>query len=365
MKPSIALRIMKSVLKGGNVPFLLGGTGLGKSSLVKDDLVSDLAKGKKVMVDCINPIAKKQYGLIDFRLSLYESVDLGGIPVPIEKDDNWVQKKAFLGNLPISGEGLLLFDEYAQSHPSVQAIVGQLIYEKRLGEYVLPKNWKIVCCANRASDRAGSNKLPSHVIGRVSLIDFECDTNDWLAWAVKNGVHPYVIGWIQYQPEWLNVFDPKIMKPQPSPRAWTFLSDTLKTDPRKEDWQTLAETFIGETGAIEFMSFVNLKDEVPDLDDIVNGREVDIPKRTCKKSKKLKPDTGLMYATIVALVTVIREADPKVLGGYFENSVAYVRRFKTPEFGIFFVRSVIGARAELVDTSTYADFKVENQDLEV
>ena len=31
MKPSKALQIMKSVLQGGNAPFLLGGTGVGYS----------------------------------------------------------------------------------------------------------------------------------------------------------------------------------------------------------------------------------------------------------------------------------------------------------------------------------------------
>ena len=120
MKPSTALQIIQSVLKGGNAPFLLGGTGVGKSAIVRE-LADILAKGREIVIDCINP-TKKQYGFIDFRLSLYESVDLGGLPYI---DDAGGQKRAFLGNLPVSGEGLLFFDEYAQSHSSVQAIVGQ------------------------------------------------------------------------------------------------------------------------------------------------------------------------------------------------------------------------------------------------
>ena len=349
MKPSKALQIIQSVLKGGNAPFLLGGTGIGKSAIVRE-LADILADKREVVIDTIKP-TKNQFGFIDFRLSLYESVDLGGLPYI---DDSGGQKRAFLGNLPVEGEGLLFFDEYAQAHTSVQAVVGQLIYEKRLGEYAMPKGWKIICAGNRATDRAGSNKLPSHVIGRTSLINFEHDTNDWLAWAVRNGVQTDILGFIQYQPEWLNIFDSKVMKPQPSPRSWVRLSDTLKTAPPQELWQMIAESDIGETGAIEFCSFVSLKEGVPDLDDIVNGEEVEVV-----------DNIGMMYATVVALATVMKEANSKVVGGYFENALAYIKKFPTPEYSIFFVRSIINMRSELIETSTYSEFKVEHQDLEV
>jgi len=349
MKPSQALLMMKSVLKGSNTPFLLGGTGIGKSAIVRS-YVDSVSEGREVLVDEINPTAK-QFGFIDFRLSLYESVDLGGLPYI---DDENQQKRAFLGNLPIGGEGVLFFDEYAQAHNSIQAICGQLLYEGKIGDYVLPKGWKVICAGNRATDRAGSNKLPSHVVGRCTMINFEHDTNDWLAWATKNDVHPDVLGYISFQPEYLNVFDSKVTSPQPSPRAWTRLSDTLKTNPPEEIIQLICEGDIGETPAIEFMSFLSLKNDVPDLEDIVEGKDVEVP-----------DSGGLMYATVCALVTVLKEASNSDITDWFENSVAYIKKFPTPEFGIFFVRSLIGARPDIVDTSTYAQFKVENQDLEV
>ena len=88
MKPSKALQIMKSVLRGGNSPFLLCGTGVGKSAIVRE-LADVLADGKEIVIDSIKP-TKDQYGFIDFRLSLYESVDLGGLPYI---DDNGIQMR--------------------------------------------------------------------------------------------------------------------------------------------------------------------------------------------------------------------------------------------------------------------------------
>jgi hypothetical protein len=175
-----------------------------------------------------------------------------------------------------------------------------------------------------------------------------------LKWAVDNDVHPDVLGYINFQPEWLNVFDPKVKTPQPSPRAWTRLSDTLKTNPSNDLKQLICECDIGETASIEFMSFLSLKNDVPDLDRIVKGLDVDVPDQG-----------GICYATICALVTVIKEANDNNVTSYFENSLNFIKKFPSPEFGIFFVRSVTGARRELKDTSTYGEFKVENSDLEV
>ena len=348
MKPSKTLLAIESVLKGSNTPFLLGGTGIGKSAIVKE-YVDKQAEQRQVVIKT-NP-TEKEFGFIDFRLSLYESVDLGGLPYI---DDKNQQRRAFLGNLPNSGEGVLFFDEFAQAHSSVQAVCGQILYEKKIGEYTLPKGWKIICAGNRSTDRAGSNKLPSHVVGRCTMIDFQHDTNDWLTWGSKNKIHPDILGYVSFQPEWLNVFDAKISSPQPSPRSWERLSDTLKTNPPPEILQDIVQGDIGETGAIEFMSFLSLKNDVPNLEHIVTGKDVEVV------------DTGgLMYATVCALVTVLKEAKNKDITDWFKNGLTYVERFPTPEFAIFFIRSLVGARPDLVETETYAKFKVENQELEI
>lgn len=349
MKPSQALLSIKAVLKGSNTPFLLGGTGIGKSAIVRA-YVDDIAEDRKVVVDKINP-TQKEFGFIDFRLSLYESVDLGGLPYINDANE---QKRAFLGNLPVSGEGILFFDEYAQAHNSIQAICGQLLYEGRIGDYSLPKGWKVICAGNRATDRAGSNKLPSHVVGRCTMIDFEHSTDDWLAWASKNDICSDILGFISFQPELLNDFDPKITTPQPSPRSWARLSDTLKIDPPKEVLQLIVQGDIGERASIEFMSFLSLKNDVPNLQDICEGKDVEVV-----------DSGGLCYATVCALVTVLKEVSDDKLHDYFANALDYIEKFPTPEFGIFFVRSLIGARNDVVDSARYGEFKIKNQDLEV
>ena len=349
MKTSIAIQITKSVLKGFNTPFLLGGTGIGKSAIVRS-LAEDLADGRKLVEDEVSP-KKNEFGFMDFRLSLYESHDLSGLPFIEAKK----QKRAFLGNLPESGEGILFLDEYAQCHPSLQAICGQLLYEKRIGEYHLPKGWQIVVAGNRSTDRAGSNKLPSHVVGRCTMINVESNVNDWLSWAVKNDVYPDILGFINFQPDFLYDFDPKVLTPQTNPRAWTRLSDTLKTNPPEEILQELINGDVGETASVEFMSFLSLAKEVlPSIPKILKGEDVEIPDAL-----------GLQYATCVSLMSAIKECKNNVLNKWFSNAVDYVEKLPTPEFGIFFVRSIVGARPDVVDSARYSKFKIKHQDLEV
>jgi len=349
MKPTTAKQIALRVLQGNNTPFFLGGTGIGKSAIV-EQMVDELSGDREVKRNLVNPDSN-EFGFVDFRLSLYESVDLGGLPF-IDEDN--VQKRAFLGNLPQSGEGVLFFDEYAQASGSVQAIVGQLIYEKRLGEYSLPVGWKILCAGNRASDRAGSNKLPSHVIGRCSLIDFDHNTDDWLAWASVNDVHQDVISYIGFRQDALNQFDAKCIGAQAVPRTWVMVSDMLKTDPDKGLYDLLFSGYIGEEQAIEFSTFLSLKDDVPNLRDILSGAKVDVP-----------DEVGICYATICALLGAMADAKDEVIHDYFDNALAFVNRFPTPEFAIMFVRQITSKRVELKESETFIAFKVLNKDLEI
>jgi hypothetical protein len=361
MKPKQAKETMIHVLRGGNTPLLIGGTGIGKSAVVKQTTY-ELADGRTVRVDKIDP-NKNEFGFIDFRLSLYESIDLGGLCY-IEEGK---QLRAFLGNLPIKGEGILFLDEYGQAHPNLQSVCGQLIYERRIGEYTMPDGWQIVCASNRASDRAGSVKLPSHVIGRCSIIEFESDYNDWLDWAMDNDVHPHVMSYLNFrQGEDLNKFDPKVISPQPSPRSWVRLSDTLKTNPPLEIVQRLAECDVGEISAIDFRNFIQTFKNLPNIEAILNGSDVDNPysdMESIKDKKEKQGARGISYAITIALVEGIRNAD-NLMYEYFENGLAYVSKFPTPEYKIFFVRMATRKRPELMETKTYSKFKIDNQDVE-
>ena len=345
--PSKALRLLTNVVSAGKVPMLLGGVGVGKSAIVNE--FAQVLAGDRKVVETIRP-KKDEFGFIDFRASLYETIELGGLPFI----DNGEQKRAFLGNLPVANEGLLFIDEFAQATADMQKLLGQLVHEKKLGEYYLPEGWHIVMAGNRATDRSGANKLLAHMTNRLALINFKHDVNDWLVWGSEAGVHPSILGFINFMPKLLWKFDAKDSNPQPSPRAWTRLSDILKVTPEsdKDLLPFHAQGNVGIEAGLEFMNFITLSQDIPNLADIVDGKEVDVP-----------DGLGLQYATAVALVSAIQDADDKLKPSYFDNALKWMDTFPSKEFPIFFGRAVVGAVPDLKNTKTFSVFNSENKDV--
>ena len=346
--PSQTLREMHVMKLADQTPLVLGSVGVGKSETIYQfaESLSEM-EGLSVSLDNASPTAK-QFGLVDFRLSHFESVDFGGLPYIVDG----VQKRAMLGNLPTKGKGLLFLDEFAQSGQDLQAIASQLIKERRLGEYVLPDGWTIVLAGNRHSDRSSANKIVAHGMGRVGLIEFESNANDWLKWASENGVDERLIAFIQYQPQYLNNFDPKIVEPSATPRTITNLSKVLAQNPDKDILQNLIYGFVGREFTAEFMAFITLMQDVPNLQKVLDGKKVDVPE-----------GVGLQYATAVALTSTIKESKDSELAIHFENALKFVEQFQTDEFAIFFVRTMVGMKPQLKETKVYSDFVVRHQDL--
>ena len=346
--PSQTLRMMHVMKLADQTPLVLGSVGVGKSETIYQ-FAESLAEeeGLSVSWDNASPTAK-QFGLVDFRLSHFESVDFGGLPYIVDG----VQKRAMLGNLPTKGKGLLFLDEFAQAGQDLQAIASQLIKERRLGEYVFPEGWSIVLAGNRHSDRSSANKIVAHGMGRVGMIEFESNANDWLKWASENGVDERLIAFIQYQPQYLNNFDPKIVEPSATPRTITNLSKVLAQNPDKDILQNLIYGFVGREFTAEFMAFITLMQDVPNLQKVLDGKKVDVPE-----------GVGLQYATAVALTSTIKESKDSELAIHFENALKFVEQFQTDEFAIFFVRTMVGMKPELKETKVYSDFVVRHQDL--
>ena len=80
--------------------------------------------------------------------------------------------------------------------PSVQAAAYQLVLNKRIGQYNLPTNVKIVAAGNRETDRGVTYRMPSPLANRFRHINMEVNFEDWSIWATNNKVHQDVIGYL-------------------------------------------------------------------------------------------------------------------------------------------------------------------------
>ncbi len=325
MRPAQLLTILDreftSTLEGHHTPVMLWGPpGVGKS-----DMIRQTAERHGVPV-------------IDVRLSQMEPSDLRGIPFRSGEHVEWATP-AILPDAQRHGErGILFLDEITSAPPSVSAAAYQLILDRRLGEYQVPEGWAIFAAGNRQGDRGVTYTMPAPLANRFSHFDVEAHLDDWVAWAYQNGIDEKVIAFLRFRPELLFDFDPA-HNPMafPSPRSWEFAHRSLqKFGNNPELLQGTLQACVGPAAGIELTAFVNSLDKMPDLDDIVAGREVPVPE-----------EIDLQYAVAAALVgRAIRAADQPEGQTVIGHILDYAGTFPQREMGVMLVSDLHRAIGE-------------------
>lgn len=240
--------------------FIHGSPGIGKSYIIQD-------------------IAKQNdLKLIDIRLSQLDAVDLRGIPTISNNQTKWMPP-IFLPS-DENSKGILFLDELNSAPLSVQAAIYQLVLDRKIGEYTLPKAWRIVCAGNKIDDKGIVFKLPSPLINRMVHIVLEAKYDDFKIWAIKNDIHPFIIGFLGFRPDLLSTEVPSSTETNPAfctPRAWNMLSNILK---KNEDLNGIHPVVYGTVGygaGIEFISFVKVYKKLPNIDAILEGESDVVP----------------------------------------------------------------------------------------
>jgi hypothetical protein len=355
-----AKKVVLAVLKAGRVPMLLSAPGVGKTSVIGDVHIA-FAKwlGLVPVLDNLAP-KSDQFSLVVMRIGLFQSIDFGGVPVPVEKGDGkYIQIRAMLENLPTCGAGFLYLNEYPQGDRATQAAARQLMLENRLGDYHLPPGWRVVVDGNRQQDRAGSTAPLSIVTSSTVLIQIDPDPREWCAWAESAGIRTEVTSWIAWQggaPEnFLLNFDPRKSEPFTCPRSLHILSDVLdELDELDVPEAVAVETYkgiVGEAAAEAANVFFKLyRVTLPCIDEAIKN----------PLTAELPVGAGVGYVVSAAMVKRTK-IDPSI----FANCYRYIERFadgETPEMLDFYVRTALAAVAAsgkdplaITSTQVYSD----------
>ena len=325
MRPAQLLTVLEleftSTRVGHHTPAMLWGPpGVGKSQMVAQ------------------VAAKHGVPVIDIRLSQMEPSDLRGIPFRIEQRVEWAVPAILPDTQRHGPEGILFLDEITSAPPSVSAAAYQLILDRRLGEYLVPPGWAIFAAGNRQGDRGVTYAMPAPLANRFSHFEVDTNLDDWVAWAYANGIDERVIAFLRFRPELLFDFDPAHNPVAfPSPRSWEFAHRALqKFDGKLPLLQGTLQACVGPAAGVELNAFINSLDQMPDLDAIVAGDEVQVPR-----------EIDLQYAVAAALVgRAIRAADTADATAVIGRILAYAGRFPQREMGVMLVSDLHRAIGE-------------------
>jgi len=288
--PKGAKKSIRFAIKKRRPVFLWGPPGIGKSDIVKQ--IGEDA-GREV---------------IDVRLALWEPTDIKGIPY--YNADQGKMVWAPPAELPTNPEStaIIFLDELNSAPPAVQAAAYQLILNRRVGTYELPKGVDVVAAGNREGDRGVTYRMPAPLANRFIHLEAKVDFDDFQEWAVMNAVHPEVLGYVGFAKQDLYDFDPKSpSKAFATPRSWVFVSDLLKDEDCDADTlHNLVAGAVGDGLAIKFMAHRKIAGRLPKAEDILDGKVKDLSVK----------EVSAMYSLTVSLCYELKDRAEKKSKGW-------------------------------------------------
>ena len=308
IKPSLLKQEIQANRQVGLNTMIWGGPGIGKS-----EIPSQIAESSGVK-------------LLDFRANLFDPVDVRGIPYLAKMKESakhftrWAVPDVFPIVERDGEEGIFLIDELPTAPPATQNAFLQLLITRVVGDYRIPDGWSIIAAGNRLTDAAAVYQMPSPVRNRLAHYELETDLDDWVEWAVSNGVDTSLVSFIRYRPNLLYNFNPEDYA-FPTPRSWSYVDKRLKLPKVNEESLFYGvSALVGDGAAGEYIAFRQIYTELPDIDHLIDNPH----------TYKVDDNPAVMYALSGALAA--RACDAKM-----ENIMKVVKKLPT-EFQVITVK---------------------------
>lgn len=305
---------------------LWGPPGVGKSQGVKQ-IAARLEKS-----------TGKKCNVTDVRLLLFNPIDLRGIPTANEDKTLavWLRPQIFDMDPSDDVVNILFLDEISAAPQSVQAAAYQITLDRKVGEHKLPNNCIVIAAGNRVTDKSVASKMPKALANRMLHIETQVNAGAWHDWAIANGINEKVIGFIAFKPDYLMHFDASTDDLAfPTPRAWEMVSNLMNNlDAEIGEMMPLISGIVGTGAAIEFKTWTNVYNGLPDLEKIFDGTEKSVPK---------SPD--VLYALLSAMAKYAYEHKTEMKR--IANSIVYADKMP-PDFSTVLMKDYMNIEPDYV-----------------
>jgi hypothetical protein len=240
--------------------------------------------------------------------------------------------------------GILCFDDRNQASADIQKVIANICQARNLHGVPMADGWQVISTGNRQSDRAGANRVLSHLRNRETVLEFETHLDDWTSWAIDNNVKPEVISFIRFKTALLHDFDPQ-RDQNPTPRSWVEgVSDVMGIVPTEAEYEAFKGA-VGEGAAAEFTGYLRIYRKLPNPDGILlNPDKGEVP-----------TDPATLYALSGSLAQRCTEAN-------FDRACTYFERMP-PEFSVLSVSYALRKHPELANTQAFVRWSVKHQDV--
>lgn len=328
MKLDQATACLETLLNRDIPAYLEGAPGIGKSQVVA------------------SVAAKRGADFRDIRLSMFDPVDLRGLPAIVDGLTVWLRPQIWPSD--DTRETVLMFDELDRAAPAVQAAAMQIVLDRRIGEHTLPASVRIVAAGNGKTDKVGTNKMPEALANRFCHLAIQPDAEAWRAWASGAGIDPALIGFLAFRPAMIHkvtmLADGISLDSNshafPSPRQWQEVNKLMNEPDAIR--HALVAGLVGAAPAGEFEAFVRTMRNLPSLAAVLAD----------PMGAAVPSDPSALYAMAAALARKATEAN-------FGAVLTYAARMPR-EFEVLTAIDASKRTPRLVETAAYVAWAVRN-----
>lgn len=273
MKYSECLNTVDLIVAANDVPLIIGESGVGKTSLVKQ-------------------IAKDNGDyLVTIDANLLKEGEIGGLPivengVTIYATHNKLQEIQKVLKDDEKRNVILFIDELNRCDHAVAQELMNLILNREINGYILSDKVKVIAAMNPSNKNEGFYNSRYDVVDmdpaqedRFVWVRLDSDIKEWINWGMSdNGdIHEHIIEFLSTFPEYLHTPDSEETI-KATPRSWERVSKAYNIylkNKEKYSFDTFFNVVKGNVGidiGNDFSSFLtNLKKPLISVEDIFNN----------------------------------------------------------------------------------------------
>ena len=157
---------------------------------------------------------------------------------------------------------ILFFDELTNATKQTQSVIFKIVLERVVNNrWALPKNARVVAAGNDRSESSAAHDLAEPLFGRFAHIYIRTTVDNWMPWAVRERINPYVLEFLANNDLYLRTAYTGT-EGYADPRRWEMVSRAL--DSSGNDFGLLAP-IVGQDTAEAFIRFFRAQREAAAL----------------------------------------------------------------------------------------------------
>lgn len=221
--------------------------------------------------------AENDLEFIDLRLGTQDVGDLLGL-ADFERDaggnliaTRFMRPEWFPTNP--NSKGIIFLDEVNRARRDVLQAVFQLVLDKRLHRYQLPKGWHVIAAMNpNTGDYIVTDVSDKAFMDRFCHVKLAPSKQEFFKYAKTRGFDPQLIQFLQDQPTMLQAeleaFD--LSDISPSRRSWEAIDRIVKLKPPMHVLREIAYGLVGTTAATAFIKSMSETDKPISAKDVLD-----------------------------------------------------------------------------------------------